>query len=181
MFLLKHLYLIHLDKVHGIETSKSPTRSSNEDDPVLKKSPKNHCNLCNKTFSKTKSYQQHLFNFHSLMIPALPSKRIITSDIEPVVDLVSLRCNVCDRKYTMSYGYRYHMSKYHNIKSFSVGGLSCYVNRSKVPVIDEVGSHCTACDKVLKNRASYKAHLFSIHGIALPKKAYKRRAIKIKP
>ncbi|KAI9253128.1 hypothetical protein EDC94DRAFT_270895 [Helicostylum pulchrum] len=165
VFLLKILYPIHLEKIHGIKPLKY---SLTADDRGL-----NHCNLCDKTFKRKEVYARHMIHVHNTLVTRKPN---INSNITPVVDSLKKYCNICDRVYKSLTYYRTHLFKYHRIKSGPTE-LSTRVNRNGLPVIDEINNHCTACDRTYANRITYKSHLYGIHGITLPR--LKRTALKI--
>ncbi|KAI9265707.1 hypothetical protein EDC94DRAFT_668609 [Helicostylum pulchrum] len=170
VFLLKRLYHIHLDKIHGIKPlNYLPTA----DDPDVN-NPNNRCTLCDKTFQRKDVCRNHIIRVHNMTITKRP---FINSNTTPVVDFLKKYCNVCNRVYKTLESYRNHFSKYHHIKIGGTKPLPIRINCNTIPAIIELDIRCTACDKTYTNRSTYKYHLYTIHGITLPR--LKRKAPQI--
>ncbi|KAI8067261.1 hypothetical protein BDF21DRAFT_496182 [Thamnidium elegans] len=127
VFLSKHLFLIHLDKMHATGPKTLP--SVNKEDIT---NPSNHftscnktsvadvvsryCNICDRTYSSLEFYQFHMTRNHHVQFPSsnkLPYT--VNRDKKPVIDDTGSHCTACNKVYKNRLSYKTHVYRIHGM------------------------------------------------------------------
>ncbi|OAD08007.1 C2H2-type zinc finger transcription factor [Mucor lusitanicus CBS 277.49] len=133
--------------------------------------PDFYCKSCEKGYSNTFAYRQHLRAAHFMVLKRLLPKRAAQKiDIAPDPNDPNFHCRACNFTYKHKKTYKAHCRYAHGLKPTEFANPTS----SSGSLTD---TYCQACDKRLSGIYHYRRHLFIVHKVDIKQFQRKRNDI----
>lgn len=145
------------------------------------------CLPCEKLFSNTKQYKEHVSSFHKTKVePSLQQKQDISAltnkktKFSPDINDPNFFCRTCKMTFRDKELYHKHLSYFHRmtLKQFSKESnakptVSKTLSTSEMPDENDPSFYCSLCDKNSPNKHTFHKHLELKHKMKLVNKCEK--------